>query len=306
MQTRRTAMLMGSFIGDALALGAHWVYNTNVIDRKFGEAVDRYQTPLTSYHSGKTAGHFTHYGDQMLVLLEATAAEGGYAPEPFAQRWQAFFQTYEGYFDKATKTTLENMRQAPGLLGRGSSSDDLAGAARLAPLVYRYWRRPQDLESHARSQTAVTHDNEQVVEAAGFLADVTVAVLNGDAPGDGVARVLDARAFSDTLRALVAKGLDSRGENTRETIAAFGQMCSVQAALPSAFHLIASYESDFKRALVENVLAGGDSAARGLVVGMVLGAHLGINAIPENWRTQLAAANRIQALAAAIDAAEKA
>ncbi|MGA2940205.1 MAG: ADP-ribosylglycohydrolase family protein, partial [Syntrophobacteraceae bacterium] len=40
---------------------------------------------------------------------------------------------------------------------------------------------------------------------------------------------------------------------------------------------------NLREALVENVMAGGDSAARGLVVGMILGAHLGFEAIPSEW-----------------------
>ncbi len=35
MKDKLRAMVMGAFVGDALALGAHWVYNTNVIDKKF-------------------------------------------------------------------------------------------------------------------------------------------------------------------------------------------------------------------------------------------------------------------------------
>jgi ADP-ribosylglycohydrolase len=52
MKEKIEAAVWGSFIADALALGVHWVYNTRVIDKKFGR-VDGYQDPLTSYHKGK-------------------------------------------------------------------------------------------------------------------------------------------------------------------------------------------------------------------------------------------------------------
>ena len=59
--------------------------------------------------------------------------------------------------------------------------------------------------------------------------------------------------------------------------------CGIAAALPGVIHLVLTYENDLKTALVENVMAGGDSAARGLATGMLLGAYLGMQSIPEHW-----------------------
>jgi len=41
MKDKIKAAVLGSFIADALALGVHWVYNTRVIDKKFGR-IDGY------------------------------------------------------------------------------------------------------------------------------------------------------------------------------------------------------------------------------------------------------------------------
>lgn len=98
------------------------------------------------------------------------------------------------------------------------------------------------------------------------------------------------------VNTLVTAGLDSKSKDTRETIAEFGQMCSIDAALPATVHLIARYEQDFRQALVENVMAGGDSAARGMLAGMVLGAACGTTAIPIEWIDGLNAHGRIVAL----------
>ena len=72
-----------------------------------------------------------------------------------------------------------------------------------------------------------------------------------------------------------------------------GQMCEIQAAFPCVIHLIAKYEDNLKEGLIENAMAGGDSAGRGLTVGMVLGAHLGIDAIPPKWLSDLKAYRKI-------------
>jgi ADP-ribosylglycohydrolase len=92
---------------------------------------------------------------------------------------------------------------------------------------------------------------------------------------------------------MIADGLQSSGRPTRDTIKKFGQMCETDAALPSVIHLVATYENDLKTALVENVMAGGDSAARGMAVGMILGAHLGRDAIPAEWLNEMKAGSRI-------------
>lgn len=300
MKDRLKAMLLGSFVGDALALGPHWVYNTHVIDKKFG-TVDRFYDPLTSYHTGKKGGDFTHYGDQMLVLLESTATCGGFDPAHFAQSWRSFFESYQGYFDHATKDTLENMRAGKNLQVCGSSSDDLSGAARIAPVVYVCRHDSAVLVDAARNQTTLTHNHETVVDAAAFLALTVYMVLKGRSPSETLAEVLADKFPSGPINALVTKGLDSKSGDTRQTIAQFGQMCSIEAALPATVHLIAKYEQDFRQAMVENVMAGGDSAARGILAGMVLGAACGTSEIPPEWIDGLNAHGRIVALMQSLD-----
>jgi ADP-ribosylglycohydrolase len=61
-------------------------------------------------------------------------------------------------------------------------------------------------------------------------------------------------------------------------------------------HLIAKYENDLKEALIQAVMAGGDSAARGMIVGMVLGAHLGPENLPIEWISELVVREKIEAL----------
>lgn len=300
MQTSRMAALLAAFVGDALALGPHWVYNTRVIDKKFG-TVERYFDPLTSYHAGKKAGAFTHYGDQMLLLLESLAVQGTFDAAIFAGRWQTFFKTYDGYIDQATKATLEKMSAGAEPTAAGSASVELAGAARIAPLVYTYHDDLEALVAAARRQTELTHNEPGVVAGAEFFARTTMRVLQGTAPSTAMAEVA-AKTFGGTpIETLVAAGIDSRAADSREAIAAFGQDCRIDAALPATVHVIVKYEGALKNGLVANVMAGGDSAARGMLAGMVIGAHTGLASIPAEWLEEMRARARIERLAAAID-----
>ena len=110
MNDKAKAMVLASFAADALALGVHWIYNTNVIDKKWGRVENFIQPERPTYHPTKDLGEFTHYGDQMLVLLKSIAEHSGFDLKKFAADWQRFFDSYDGYFDKATKATLENFK----------------------------------------------------------------------------------------------------------------------------------------------------------------------------------------------------
>ncbi|BBO90906.1 ADP-ribosylglycohydrolase family protein [Desulfosarcina ovata] len=295
MTDNQQAAVFGAFVADALSLGVHWVYNTGVIDKKFGR-VERYYDPLTSYHKGKKAGDFTHYGDQMLVLLESVSETGRFEALHFSRTWRHFFEDYAGYFDKATKATLEKMNAGGDLTECGSDSDDLAGASRLAALLPAYPDDPEQFADAARDQTAITHANPLVIASADFFARTLAVVLSGKPPVAALEETLAARFADSPIARQITMGLESRERDTRETIAEFGQMCSVDAGLPGAVHLIARYPDDFKTAMVENVMAGGDSSARGSLAGMVLGAAHGMAAIPEAWISEMAAGQRIKAL----------
>lgn len=61
-------------------------------------------------------------------------------------------------------------------------------------------------------------------------------------------------------------------------------------------HLVSKYEDDLKEALIQSVMAGGDSAARGMLVGMVLGAHLGWESLPKEWVSELVKREDIETL----------
>ena len=283
MKEKPKAMVLASFAADSLALGAHWIYNTRVIDKKFGR-VDHYIKPeRPTYHPTKDRGEFTHYGDQTLLLLESVAECNGFNLTDFSGRWQVLFDHYDGYMDGATKGTLENLASGKSPAEAGSGSDDLAGAARIASLVYAYRHDLQELVAAARAQTAFTHNHSAVIESAAFFATITCEILAGTAPLAAIEKARKDEAHSDLFGEWIQMGLESAGRDSRQAILDLGQMCEIPAAFPAVIHLVAKYENDLEAALVENVMAGGDSAGRGLLAGMVLGAHLGMAAIPPPW-----------------------
>ena len=283
MKEKPQAMVLASFAADSLALGVHWIYNTRVIDKKFGRVENFIKPERPTYHPTKDRGAFTHYGDQTLTLLESVAECQGFNLSDFSERWQKLFKNYTGYVDGATKGTLENLKAGKSPSESGSGSDDLAGASRIAPLVYCYRDDRQKLIASAKAQTAFTHNNSQVIESAAFFAIVAQHTLASASPREAITQAQKDVDLSDPFKEWIQMGIESADRDTRRTILDFGQMCEIAAAFPSVIHLIAKYENNLKAALVENAMAGGDSAGRGLLAGLVLGARLGMEAIPPQW-----------------------
>jgi len=296
MNANGKAMVLASFAADSLALGAHWIYDTESILKMFGR-VDTFLKPApNSYHATKEKGAFTHYGDQAFVLLESLAAKKGFDLSAFSARWRALFDDYNGYMDHATTDTLANYASGGSHEDPGSPSEDLAGAARIAPLVYIYRHDPDKLVESAKSQTRMTHNSPLTIDSAAFFARVTFRVLQGTPPVEAMENVSQEHFDGSSLSRWVQAGLAARDKDSVSTLSKFGQSCHTEEAFPGVVQLIARYHNDLKEALIQSVMAGGDSAARGMIVGMVLGAHLGPAGLPQQWLNGLKKKERISAL----------
>ena len=296
MRDKAEAMVLASFAADSLALGVHWIYDARQISSQYGR-VERFLKPREgSYHPTKDQGEFTHYGDQQLVLLKSLAAKKGFDLNDFSERWQQLFQNYNGYFNGATKGTLANFSKGKGPRDSGSPSNDLAGACRIAPLVFCYRNNLDELVVAARAQTRMTHGDPLTVHTAEFFARVVWKTLQGASPSEAIIEVTR-KNYPETIFAeWVQEGLESKDRESVAAIGSFGQSCHTPVAFPGVIHLIAKYEKDLKEALVQAVMAGGDNAARGLAVGMILGAHLGNEHLPEEWVTDLKKGGEIKNL----------
>jgi len=296
MQERGETMVFASFIGDSLALGVHWIYDAGRIAGEFGRVEQLLKPREDSYHPTKDRGEFTHYGDQMFVLLQSVAATKGLDLHDFFRRWQELFRDYKGYYDGATKGTIRQIAKGKDLGEAGSPSNDLAGAARIAPLLYCYRNDLDSLVRAARAQTKMTHTDPATIDSAEFFARVTFKTLGGASPTVAIREVAKEHFADSTISEWVQDGIDSRDMESVAAVGKLGQSCHTPDAFPSVVHLIVKYERNLQEALIQSVMAGGDSAARGMIVGMVLGAHLGKGGLPEEWIAGLKKGEEIRSL----------
>ena len=296
MRDKAESMVLSTFVADSLAMGVHWIYDTAGLAAEYGRVEDLLSPQKNPYHGTKEKGDFTHYGDQALVLLESVAACKGFDLLDFSGRWQRFFKNYNGYMDSATQGTLKNISLGRGPENAGSPSEDLAGASRISPLLLCY---PDDLDkviSASRYQTQMTHADPLTVDSAEFFARLIWKTLRGTAPSKGALEVVEERFSDSRIAQWTKKGLQSKSEDSVSVIARFGQSCHSPEAFPGVIHLIAKYENDLSEALIQAVMAGGDNAGRGMMVGMVLGAHLGMEKLPSKWVEGLTKSSEIKRL----------
>ena len=272
-------LMWGSLLGDAYSLGGHWVYDQDVLANS-NLNLNELNNPLTEYHSTKKAGDFTHYGDQAVWLLEYMKQRGTYDPFVYGELWQENMHNYNGYKDSASKDALLNIKSGRSFLAAGSDSNDLSVVGRHASIIFSLKGMDEMLES-IKFHTCLTHMSKEALDASKYISEVTLAMIyNLD-----VEKTLQERAkfYGKEVEAEVDKAFSMKDKPANEAIKTLGSSCSLIGGLGATIYLLINYHQNFEELLKVNLLAGGDSAARAMVAGMVLGARYGFEAIKPSW-----------------------
>jgi len=299
--------MWGQFVGDALCLGSHWIYDLSELDRKFPGGVQGFEAPAEGhYHTGKHPGDFTHYGDAALLLLQSVAELGRFSPLDFGPRFVALFSSkeYGGYRDHATQGMLENYRpfaekypDNPYHFQGGADDDQPATATRLAPVVVAHYQ-DNDLLRAVQSATLVCQNNSRAVVYMKCHALILKALLSKsgleDAIRVGAGSVREEPEYGREITAAAQTVLSQVNRGVREATLEFGQSCPLKGSFPAALHAALKFQDDPRRAMLESANAGGDSAARCAMIGTWLGALHGTAALPSEWRDRINARTEVQ------------
>jgi ADP-ribosylglycohydrolase len=258
-----------SLVADALSLGPHWVYNQGKLARLYADGIFNYTDPASSFHPHRKAGEFTHYGDQTVMLAESIKAQGSFSIDTWRADWLKNMKAYDGYLDGASKQTLESKGAAP------SDSNDLAGASRIGPIL--------DLQlpleaaiSAAREQTALTHGDAGVIDAAEFFVRAVDALQSGadmaaalqKAATEGNYTELDAE---HSLKKAVIAETDDFLKVSRE----MGLTCHLPEAFPLTLYFALRPDVTAQQTLSDNGVAGGDTSARAMLLAILFAARDG-------------------------------
>lgn len=298
-ESRITACVWGQFLGDAAALGTHWIYDLKEMASRHRGVIQGFERPAADhYHAGKEPGDQTHYGDAALLLLESLAACGGLFREAdFAVRLAGFFGSplCHSYLDKATRETLARLVESPDEHQNGPPDDQMGTVSRLAPLVAAYSGRPvEEMLEAARALTLVTQSHPTALGCVAAHAVLLRQLLEGRSFPE---------AFENTRKSahVSCDGSDyfefahmQRHFDTVVATEVLGQGCPLPQSMPTALHAACRHHEDFVTPVLATIRAGGDSAGRASMIGAWMGALHGMEGIPTEWLARLRGKERIQ------------
>lgn len=299
LQDRMRGAIWGQLVGDAAALGAHWIYDIEELQARYPE-IRGFEMPHEDhYHAGKQPGNFTHYGDAALEMLRSVADRQGFSAIDFGTRFIEKFSSpnYRGYLDKATRGTIENYRffqdghpDEQFDYQEGADDDQPGTATRLAPVLVAHWNDPKLLEI-VESATRVTQNNGQAIVYMHSHAKIVHSLFLGK---DLKLSFEEAASYGphDTpidshVKRKIGEALKLIHLPVGDATLKLGQSCSLEKSFPSAVHAALKHKDSFVKAILETIKAGGDSAGRAGLVGTWLGAFLGHEGIPQEWKRQV-------------------
>lgn len=278
-------IIKSALVADALNLGPHWIYNQSKLKSKYPNGVFTSTAPLSPYHPNKQAGDFTHYGANLALMLRSYSLAEKWDPNLYAAGWTAYWSNANNYIDGATQNTLEHLRDSA---NPASVSNDIAGAAMALALVSLVGiENPDTLIQSIRSQTAFTHGDPETIDTAEFFTHAALSLLLGST----LETALDTAAnvvyeYLDAPKHLAAAKLATKDQDHLKVAKKFGLTCHTPEAFPLTLYYLLKNPSDLPTTLSENALAGGDNAARAIIIAILYTASHGWNAsLEQNWQT---------------------
>ena len=179
---------------------------------------------------------------------------------------------------------LEEIQSRAGY--HGAEDVQMPAISKLPALVARY-AGTDELADKTEAAVRVTNNDDTAV-AFGLAA---ARMMEAAITGEDLQAVVQAGLATDDdrVRGLIDKAISLDGQDHTPVAKIFGLSCNLEFGLPIVAHNLLEAGS-FAEAVRRNILAGGDSCGRGILLGAVLGAAYGVGGergIPDDWLRKL-------------------
>ncbi len=323
-ESRERGAILGAYIGDALAMPAHWYYDQCELRRTFGR-IEHYVAP-PRHHPGSILWRSTyaptepefdilgtqrqywgrrgiHYhqflaaGENTLNLkllrhaLVQVSNYGSYDPDRYLDAYQRFMlapeEHHDTYVEECHRGFFVNLRRGKKPKKAAVTEKHIGGMVSVLPLYGALRMRgygDQAARTAVLLHVALTHAGRQVADAAGALLTIAAELWSGVPLVEACTDHLT-RQDLPFLQGPLLKQIELPPDKVLGRV--YSTACYLEDSLPATFYLALRYARDPERALVENTMAGGDNCHRGAVLGALLGMSDGAEIFPEHWRTGL-------------------
>lgn len=188
---------------------------------------------------------------------------------------------------------------------RINNSKGCGGVMRVAPIGLYYspdemdW---QEIDTRGAQAAALTHGHPLgYISAAGLVHIVNLAMYRQDMSllqimEDMIEKVsvlfmddnsADCEVFKNLMRKAVNLATDQDIADDLDAIHQLGEGWIGEEALAIAVYCALKHENDFDAAMISSVNHNGDSDSTGAIAGNILGAYLGMDAIPDKYTENL-------------------
>lgn len=302
IKQRALASIMAAMVADAAAMPLHWIYDVNQIKQLVGNGVPEFFNPPSCPFYKYQPGWSSPYGQQTVSHI-AVGANGTFRPTEIEAsyffRWgpRSIADKESWYFDKSTKEFVANENLGIHWPKCGGNDNQADALAHMIPVVALYAGSSEEMLLNVDTVIRVTQDTDDAVAfglaGARILEKLMIYNITGFAAVQATIADMTAANRSQPYPedASLAQGLqaalDALGTPNLDYCLQIGQSCDYPNNLWTGGHLIAQLNgtaSAYVDAIRQTILAGGDSASRGMFVGAMQAARVGsLDTIPASW-----------------------
>jgi poly(ADP-ribose) glycohydrolase ARH3 len=228
--------------------------------------------------------------------------EGNWTTQDLGRIFHANFneEPYRGYGSgppqifRTVERSDKNYQEIASQLFDGEGSFGNGASMRISPLGLFYYDN-SDIYEIAKKSAVATHTNPWGIDGAATLAKL-ISLLVPKQPGEltdqqknGILDELIEFSHTDKYKNILKRGkeLIQQNKSLKNVERIIGSGVLAYTSVPfSIFAFLYSPES-YKKNLIDTVLLSRDRDTVGAMVGGLLGAYLGIEAIPDEWIQKL-------------------
>ena len=320
-QDNYKACLLGGAIGDALGnpvefldlssikrmYGEEGITELNIIDGKAQITDDTQMTIFTADGLIKSAlnGFDSNENPDMETVYNSYQdwLDTQYCCHKPKEGWIANID--ELYASRAPGLTCTGSleRKIPGSIEEPvNTSKGCGGVMRVAPVGLKYYQNPEKAFEVGARCAALTHGSPDAYLPAGIHACIVANIVQGkdiETAVDDAIEILKTYDDHENVLELMEKARKyAHSDIDNETaIRELGEGWHGDEAIAISTYCVLKSPNDFREAVIMSVNHDGDSDSTGSIVGNILGAYLGEDKIPEDWKNSIELAKELKQIA---------